>query len=311
DNLGIGLAVSRTLQHDSVLISALVGRATESVWLSGLDRWLEKLRGHPELLKRVLRTLLRYEAELPDERQPLKGEYLMALNTLEETPAQLLEMSIENRGKRDDPMRQAEIQGAVLAWLFPWEHERHRRILRVMFQGDPHQRLNVREWGGALVVFGVPSDRLTRRKRGVARLRASQLQVALRLYQAETGKPAATLDVLVPRYLSAIPVDPFDGRPFRYRLSKGEHIGWPAPDAVDAPGANAAAGAPPAPGVGMAGGMPFVPAPPPTRWVPEGQGILWAIGEDGRDDGGVQQSTAPFGSRFGEDIIYLVPLPAE
>ncbi len=225
DNLRIGLAVSRNLQHDSPLLTTLVGRAMESVCLSGLERWLEKLRGHPQLLKRVLRTLLRHEAELPDELQPLQAEYLSALNTLEETPEQLVQMGIEDRGNKDDPLRQTEIQGAALAWLFPWEQERHRRILRVNFQGDLHQRRQAREWGGVLSDLSFRSDRLSRPKRGLSRLRASQLQVALRLYQADTGKPAATLDALVPRVSaghsersvrrSAVPLSSVEGRTHR------------------------------------------------------------------------------------------------
>jgi len=254
DNFRIGLAISRTLQHNSPLVTTRVGRSTEGVCLRGLDRWLEKLRGHPELLKGVLRTLLRHEAELPDELESLQAEYLKALNTLEESPEELLDLGSENRGNKDDPIRQIEMQGAALAWLFPWEQERHRRILRVNFQGDLHQRRAALAWGGIVLgQFGFHSGPLSRPKRELARLRASQLQVALRLYQAETGKLAATLDVLVPRYLPAIPTDPFDGQPFRYRLSKGERIGWPRLEPGHPAGAvpQQAAPVPLGPGVAM------------------------------------------------------------
>jgi hypothetical protein len=43
--------------------------------------------------------------------------------------------------------------------------------------------------------------------------------------------------------------------------------------------------------------------------VPAGQGILWAVGEDHHDDGGVQQGKLSSGTTFGEDLIYLVPPP--
>ena len=318
ENLRIGLTVSRSLQHDSPTIAALVGRATESVWPSALDCWLENLRGHPEVLERVLRTLIQYEVQMPDERESLQAEYLIALNTLEQTPEVLLHVSIDNSMKED-----AEVQVAALAWLFPWEQERHHRILRVVFQGDNRQRRKAREWGGVLSQLGFRSDRLARPKRGLARLRVAQLKVALRLYQAETGKPATTLDVLVPRYLPAIPLDPFDGHPFRYRLSRGERLGWPPPPQAvpghgqPAGGAGPAPGGPPgamvvAPPAAMAGmpeqGPPG-PPPPTTRFVPKGQGILWSVGVDSHDDGGVQQSLNEFGATFGEDIIYLVPPP--
>jgi hypothetical protein len=51
------------------------------------------------------------------------------------------------------------------------------------------------------------------------------------------------------------------------------------------------------------------PPPPPTRFVPAGEGILWSVGEDLHDDGGAQQGKLPSATNFGEDIIYLVPPP--
>jgi hypothetical protein len=73
-------------------------------------------------------------------------------------------------------------------------------------------------------------------------------------------------------------------------------------------------GGPPG-GLGQAGGPqpggpPAVPPPVPGKEVPAGQGVLWSVGEDKRDDGGRQQAgpgNAPTG--VGEDLIFLVPLP--
>jgi len=310
NHLRIGLALSRNLQHLSPAFVARNGRQAERVWMPALDRWLEKLKGHPELLKETLAILVRHEAELPDEADAVKAGYLMALNSLEEMPEELLEIEINHRRAEDDKLRQAEINVAALLWRMPWEHERHLRILRVAFQGDERERRQVREWGGLLLgdLFPGPFGRLhPRSKRAVADLHAAQLKVALRLYQAENGKPATTLDVLVPRYLLAIPLDPFDNQPFRYRLSRGERVGWPPPEVGPGPMAGGM------PGGGMPGmpepAVPAAPLPPPTRFVPKGQGILWSVGEDGQDDGGVQQSARESGTTFGEDILYLVPPP--
>jgi hypothetical protein len=56
---------------------------------------------------------------------------------------------------------------------------------------------------------------------------AARLVTALTLYQAEHGGPPETLDALVPDYLIALPDDPYTGRPFLYRISKGEEINQP------------------------------------------------------------------------------------
>jgi len=52
--------------------------------------------------------------------------------------------------------------------------------------------------------------------------RVAQTAVALRLYRWERGHYPERLDELVPKYLPSVPVDPFDGKPLRYkRLGRG------------------------------------------------------------------------------------------
>jgi hypothetical protein len=283
-----------------------------------MDRWLEKLRDHPDLLRRALAILLRHEAEFPDERESIKADYLVLTNTLEQQPDILIRLNNFHRARENEQLWEAEVNAASLLWRIPWEQDRHRRILRVAFQGDDRERLQLEKWGGATFSsFGFRRRQHTRAKREIARMHANQLGVALRLYQAEQGKPAETLDVLVPRYLPSIPLDPFNDRPFHYRLSRGEHIGWfgvmPVEDMQamreepQAPPAAVAGG-----GMGMMAGAGAMPAKVPfRRLVPKGQGILWSVGEDGHDDGGKRQGTLESNTQIGEDILYLVPLPAK
>ena len=49
-----------------------------------------------------------------------------------------------------------------------------------------------------------------------AKLAAVRLVLALRLHEKDRGALPVTLNELVPDYLDAVPVDPFDGGPFRY-----------------------------------------------------------------------------------------------
>ena len=111
------------------------------------------------------------------------------------------------------------------------------------------------------------------------RLHAGQLKLALRQYQIEQGRPADALALLVPRYLPAIPLDPFDGQPFRYRLSRGEFIVWPPPepDPPEPPPADN-----PAQGEGVAAPVPpeapaVGPGPPPFG----GDGPAGGMGQPG------------------------------
>jgi hypothetical protein len=47
-------------------------------------------------------------------------------------------------------------------------------------------------------------------------LAATRLVVACRRYEIDHGELPATLGALVPKYLEAVPRDPYDGKPFRY-----------------------------------------------------------------------------------------------
>ncbi len=55
------------------------------------------------------------------------------------------------------------------------------------------------------------------RRRSVE-LRATAVVLALRQYQQAEQHSPQTLQDLVPKYLSEVPVDPFDGKPLRYRM---------------------------------------------------------------------------------------------
>ena len=104
-------------------------------------------------------------------------------------------------------------------------------------------------------------------------------------YEMEEGKPAPVLEVLSPRTLLDLPRDPFNGQPFHYRVSEGESILW-RPQATDEPDR--------------------------YRKVPPGWGIVWSVGPDQVDSGGVAQGTSDSwrdvrGSGRNFDMIFLVP----
>jgi hypothetical protein len=298
EHLRIALALSRNLQHHAPsLIVFFEGRAMERFWPAAVDQWLKKLRGRPDLLKRALQALIDHEAKLPDEREPEKADYVIAWNTLMNTPDQLLDNTIRHLPqKKDEGYREAEVQTAAVLWLIPWEQARHQRLLRVQFGGTPQELQKSLEWGGEAFTSlnGFFRIRLRgqlpleRSRRELANLRACQLKVAVRLYQAENGDLPATLDALVPRYLKSLPRDPFaNGQTFRYRQSSGEWIAWsetnpaaqpagmPQPPGEAAVMPHADEPAPPpardlAPGAGMAAGFPraFVDENPPPEGVP-------------------------------------------
>jgi hypothetical protein len=285
--LRTGLVLARCLRRHGDEEAAARAREIEVLLLDGLVCWLEQLGNRAAPLREAGEALARHEAETPDVEaaDADKVAYLRALNTLASPEPWLARQLAAASGAPDAAAVTLEAQWAATAWRVPWEQERHRRVLRALFGGDVVFRSRVQEAG--------PLWRLATR-RGARKvnplptcwLRAARLLVALRLYQAEQGRPAEALDDLVRRgYLPAVPQDPFGSGPFHYRLSKGEEIQWVR-------GGAAPNGA------------------PPKRVVPPGQGVLWSVGEDGVDDGGRSQA-ANAGGAFtpGEDRIFLVPLP--
>ncbi len=95
------------------------------------------------------------------------------------------------------------------------------------------------------------------------RVDSARLAAALGLYQLQHEKTAQKLEELVPNYLPKLPVDPYTGQAFRYRISQGEEIevmrpGWQEKVKVQA-----------------------------------GQGILWSTGPDRVDHGGRKHWEAP------------------
>jgi hypothetical protein len=143
------------------------------------------------------------------------------------------------------------------------------------------------------------------------------------------------LDEVAPELLATIPIDPWSGKPFGYRLSKGENLpvsplgadSWyerfpyelfPVLDAFrwfplpGAPGTPWMTVLPVLRRTSPSGETKLLNALPgnnedssgpvllitPHRWVAPGRAIIWSTGADRRDDGGKDESL---------DTIFLVP----
>jgi hypothetical protein len=238
-----------------------------------MERWLGTVGPRADLLRAALTELNRHEAQLPPLVDYFKMDYF------------LFQKDRDGRPPLPPPGPASETRAAdwllALAGRAPWEEQRETRLVHSL-AAQALERLQRPLWERPAepedprrirpVPFGLemayffflqPSavERMRRAEaRGLCDLRGTRLQVALALYQAEKGKPAPALDALVPEYLPAVPVDPYSGLPFHYRVSKGEEIE-----------------------TGFADPVGEVPA---FRKVAPGQGIVWSVGPDGADQGG-------------------------
>jgi hypothetical protein len=294
-NLETSLALVRNLGD----LGWAMGIGIEQGQMTALMRWLGNLGDDGPLLRRVLAALRKHRALVPSKPpDPRFAAYLIARNSLAR-PGEFV-------GGRLPGDRPLDVEPALVeaAAELPWEKARMERQLRYHFwvaslEGHPSEspwRPDV-PWR-----FGGYLKRQADWPRRWARLDGMIQVTALRLYQAEKGKPAATLDALVPDYLPSLPRDPFGPKAFGYRLSEGEEIELPIePEAGGGPPGQEAPAADQV--------LPALPAPKRSIRVRPGQAVLWCVGEDGHDDGGTRQGPEEGPSSTGEDVIFVVPLP--
>lgn len=148
--------------------------------------------------------------------------------------------------------------------LWSWDVERANALAEWDEDLD-RVAAEARAWRGALpalnartpAVAAVRSDTLARTialhasiprllARTLAVLRVARVALAVAEFRARTGEVPASLSALVPAYLPAVPLDPWDGAPLRYDAGKVWSIGDdqkddggtppPDPDDIDRPG---------------------------------------------------------------------------
>jgi hypothetical protein len=321
-----GLAAARAARHFAGLASARAAHDCEDVLLGGLAEWLDRAAGRPDLLRGLRTELARHDQEMPvGSAEAYWAEQVILRNTMDRVGTWVPTLLGTRPGTLDAPTQRAESEGTLvaIAWTVPWERARRERLLRVKSDGAVQPG-----WLSGLERFAfLRSERTdmlaTRDKRGMALRRFARLDVALRLYQLDHGRPAADLESLVPDYLPELPTDPFDGRPFRYRLSAGERIDagstmqswemWMARGLASAL-AHPVGGLDGVWAVVVSGSLPRARAMNRVNSliaqfldVPSGYGILWSVGPDGEDNGGRKtgQRGSPVGP--GDDWIVLVP----
>jgi ABC-type transport system involved in multi-copper enzyme maturation permease subunit len=265
ENLRIGLSLSRSMRDRTPGIDLFVGRAVEGVLVGGLDRWLEKLHGRSDLIRKALAILSSHLDATAEEGKDLELIDDLAIENTVEDPLPAMQWYLSNGNaarEQGDYLVQEKAGWVADAMVVPWERARQTRIIRVLFGRDKIQRDWLIQQSNLLgplpsySSFGMAED-FAAKPGALCDARAMQLKLALRWYQADNGKPAENLDVLVPKYLPSIPLNPFDGAPFRYQLSRGEEIVLP----LD-------------PGTVVVGGTAL------TQKIPPGQGVLWSVGKD-------------------------------
>ncbi|MDB5311448.1 MAG: hypothetical protein JWO38_5650 [Gemmataceae bacterium] len=307
DDLRTALALGQSLQNGSILVALQHGNEVVRAALAGTDHWLAALDGRPDLLRAALAAVLEDEPAGPFDPTPHLLAERYVTRELTKAPGQWLPAMLTPGGE-DKEVVASVADLIALAWSVPWERERGRRLVGLGFEaGLGQEEHNLVRGRPGSVIFNVrlqtpielaEIDRQLRTYR-----RAVQLKLAVRLYQEEKGSAPPDLTALVAeKYIPVVPADPYDGLPFRYRVSAGEEL-QPPPSPVAVPPAGMTLPGTPTP---LPRNDP--PAAEPTR-VLRGQPVIWSVGPNRRDGGGRNPPAGPGGLGRGEDIVFLVPPP--
>jgi hypothetical protein len=325
----ITLTLAQTLRNGSGVDALRIGNDIERTTLTALDRWLGLPPGaawavqartvlspipeaHPvvtlanawihqvvpsaELLREAIPILVANNRTEPFDPRPHYLAERFALRELLKSPDQWLPRLLTPAGGNPDTAN-PEVDLVNLGWAVPWERERTRRLLGLGFETGSltHIALLRGRPGAEYLILRnrteadlVESDRLLRGYR-----RAAILKLALRAFHADQGRypdpDTETLAILIRLgYLQQLPSDPFDDRrTLGYRISAGETL-LPSNQSLPMPRV-------------------FPGGPTGAVSVRRGQPILWSVGNDQVDQGGLNTPLQPSGPGSTGDIVYLVP----
>jgi hypothetical protein len=324
DHLLWTLALSRNLRYHSLETFYQEGLAVEAIALQGLDRWLERLGPQTDLLERALAELNRHEVRTPPATDPMQAEYVLLQERLDGPSSwlfpgaanaataaleyDLITLMLQTPWERErvarflDALTRSRLKEVQTPyWQLPLNarlrdtdavlpEDAYPAAFFVPDGGNPS--FSSGQWERLLTdsrlllrLFAL-SSRPQHEKQAFAlcRVRAARLKLALALYQVHEGKPAPTLQHLVPRYLEELPLDPFSGESFHYRVVKRERRAsgnWAPVEKADLSATSA-------------------------------EGILWSGGPDGAQSFGRRggplrdlPSDEPF--PFRSDQVFIVP----
>lgn len=346
------LAACRTARNLSGWRTPHIALQAEELVLHGISEWIAELDGPVDQVRLLHSVLARHEREMPvGVDDPFWADRVIMRNTVDRVGTWLPQLLDPRsaRGSKASAQAEAEAEVIGIAWNVPWERARRDRILRVFSHAD--MRVDQAWLSGIHLRPRWRTDRGGRLgdldRRCETLRRAVRLQVAVRLYQLERGEAPTSLERLVPDYLPAVPLDPYSGQPFRYRLSTTESIEVGGPGRPPQPGPLGLAAAEVGGAIALPGGWPTAmtsfagfaslqntpvpspgrapafgvvsmggiatgapPPPPKTIKVIPGTGIIWSVGPDKSDNGGRRTPRVGSQPSDGQDWIFVVPPPA-
>jgi hypothetical protein len=317
------LKLAQTMENGSVVTCLQMGCDIESSALRALDRWMEYrpppiewLRIAAAPMPSALANLpaIAYEMDTVAQKITLFRALIACLTAcdpmvpFDPTPQYLAERHVIREALKapslwlplilslppetfgtPDPI----VDMVTVAWTVPWEKERTRRLVGLGYESGRtvNHSLMLGRPGAMQIIRNKTSTDLAEVDRQLRTYRRGAiLKLALMTFRCEQGKYPSELGELVSKgYLRQSLPDPYDDtREFGYRVSTGEKLRFQT--------------------ISQGERMPITQVPDELVVSP-GQAIIWSVGSDRIDQGGINPP-GPIAHIPGRpvDIVFLVPL---
>jgi hypothetical protein len=234
------MGLGRVMSHGTTIIEHLVAVSISTLALNHMRLYLDRRESTPAELREIIAVTRRHLPIMPLSFA-IEGERLLGLDATEfvyEDPERSPVQMLHVLSKPDEAPMSAS---AARAWevlygrLAPKEEARdfldqqYQRAIELSRALDRHSVSKAKENERTItdlprrhMLTGIimPSFAQTFQHRLSfdAITAGHQIHFALQLHRAERGTFPDTLDALVPAYLDNLPLDPYTGEPFRYRL---------------------------------------------------------------------------------------------
>jgi len=233
------LRLRRLIDNDPILISKLVAIAVDSISYNTLEAVMSTGRPSRESVKNLLDDL----ADREDRNRmtlPLLGEAAGAFsifNDARKDPRLIATLNSSSPSPYTDSNSVVGFfvkTGARIVWIWPadeYYYLQENRALRERSRLPMSEALKAPRApspsANAPIAFSVVTKMLipplgrmfTQEAACDAQARMARTALALYLYRADSGSYPPTLDDLSPKYLPSVQLDPFDGKPLRYKPS--------------------------------------------------------------------------------------------
>jgi len=211
------IAASHALEAEPLMVSQLVRLAVGGIATGTLEDMLGQVDFTDEQLAQLQADVRQLDLQ-PGLRRSLLGERVIGSESIRDLAPTGLPTSNEGRA-----LYLKTTRGWIAASEQPFPQAfQQAQLIEQQFREEvgtsPLSRMRSQLTMTVLPTFQVMFQATAR---GLASSSMADTAIAIEQFRRRHGRPPQSLDELVPEFLPAVPIDPFDGQPLRYATDPG------------------------------------------------------------------------------------------